>query len=81
MESLAGRRTPRRVCRMTAPATPASRKSAERQRRKDAGEVRVETYLEPHLLAVVDRFARTQGSRSEALRCIVWNVERMEDAS
>jgi len=59
-------------------ATNASRKSAERQRRKDAGEVRVEVYLEPHLVEALDRFCKpSQYTRAQGLRCMVWNIDRL----
>lgn len=59
--------------------TAATRKKSERQRRKDAGELRVEVYLEPHLIEALDRFcALRQYTRSEGLRCIIWNIDRFE---
>ena len=57
----------------------ASRKSAERQRRKDAGELRVETWLEPHLIAMLDRFcAPGHYTRAEGLRCMIWNIDSLQ---
>lgn len=58
--------------------SPASRKSAERQRRKDAGEVRVEVWLEPSLIEALDRFCarRQYHNRGQGLRRMVLDMDR-----
>ena len=58
--------------------SPASRKSAERQRRKDAGEVRVEVYLDADTmtdLAAIMRYR--EDSREDAIRAAIYHCRRL----
>lgn len=49
------------------------RKRAERQRRKQAGEVRVEVWLDPAETSFIDWIA-DEGARSEAVRLCIRNL-------
>lgn len=52
--------------------TALERKRQERQRRKEAGEVRVECWLSEYQVAMLDDFCAQQGmSRSDSLKCLV----------
>ena len=53
--------------------SPASRKSAERQRRKDAGEVRVEVYLDADTMADLSAIMRyREDSREDAIKAAIY---------
>lgn len=58
--------------------TDATRKANERTRRRERGEVLVQVWLEPHIIAMLDRLAKPSNyTRAEAIQCAIWNVDAM----
>jgi len=58
--------------------TAATRKASERARRKERGEVLVSAWLEPDVLAMLDKFAKPSGyTRGQAIRCAIWNIDML----
>lgn len=59
------------------PAT--HRKRAERLRRKEAGEVRIEAWIVQSTVVRLDAFAKENSlTRSEAVEVLIWNAETVK---
>lgn len=73
MTDPAARLTPSRRAAETA------NKRAERQRRKEAGEVRIEAWIDEITGVRLDAFAKENSlTRSEAVEVLIWNSETVK---
>ena len=60
-------------------AAETANKRAERQRRKEAGEVRIEAWIDEITGVRLDAFAKENSlTRSEAVEVLIWNSETVK---